>query len=104
MPVSVCVNEWNVYVCVCAWVKSADGVRECGHRPGGRFGCRPVIVSPQFTTLFLLKTRSIIFIFRTRSSRVHNTALSPASCPGRVDLSSGSYVRKSVVVLVSCPA
>ena len=38
------ISGMGVSVCLCLWCeKNADAVRECGHRPGGRYGRRPVI-------------------------------------------------------------
>ena len=77
----------------------------CGHRPGCHFDRRPAI-GPEHRSSQRCssETRYITFIFRTRLSCAHNRSLIPASCPGRVDLLSGSYVRKVGRGPGQCPA
>ena len=49
-------------MCVCD-VRDADGVRECGHRPGGRYRRGPVIWSTYRSSQNVLPLKFGTYIF-----------------------------------------
>ena len=74
---------------VCASVGTGLAVASVVDRSSGR----SIVVHKAV----ILKYRYITYIVRTRSSCVHNITLSPASCPGRVDLLAHPLVAKIFV-------